>query len=151
MKQVHVECLPDEALIKKLGFARKSVKHHAGKSRVFNTLKSVSNQLALVDEDPGSAKSDYEKKLKLLDEIQGIKLCSDNSGNKILILKGKLEDWIVSLCLKADIKLKDFSLPEKPNDLHDVINQRISKFEELIDYLLENNNMEITQLKRWLN
>jgi len=58
MKQVHVECLPDEALIIKMGFTWKAVIHHGGKSRVFHKLKSVSNQLALVDEDPGSGKSD---------------------------------------------------------------------------------------------
>jgi hypothetical protein len=63
MKQIHVECLPDEALIKRLGYTRKVVNHHASKARVFRKLKSVSNQLALVDEDPGSGKSDNEKKL----------------------------------------------------------------------------------------
>ncbi len=61
MKPIHVECLPDEALVKKLGFTRKMVTHHAGKSRVFTNLKSVVNHLAMVDEDPGSPKSSYEK------------------------------------------------------------------------------------------
>ncbi len=151
MKQVHVECKPDEALMKKLGFARKTVYHHAGKSRVFKKLESVSDQLAMVDEDPGSAKSGYEKELKLVQEFQGIKLCSDKSGNKILILKGKLEGWIVAICKKAGIKLADFGLPEKPNDLHDVINLRITKFENLIDHLLKIKNAEIIQLRDWLN
>ncbi len=104
MKLVHVECLPDEALIKKLGFTRKAVKHHGGKSRVFRKLKSVRNQLGMVDEDPGSAKSDYEQELILIHETFGIKLFSDKSGNKILVLKGKLEDWIISICKNAGIK-----------------------------------------------
>jgi hypothetical protein len=62
-----------------------------------------------------------------------------------------LEDWIIYICKKAGIKLADFGLPEKPNDLHDVINQRINKFENLIDHLKDNKNAEINQLKDWLN
>ena len=30
MKNIHVECLPDEYLVKKLGFTRKSITHHQG-------------------------------------------------------------------------------------------------------------------------
>jgi hypothetical protein len=151
MKQVHVECLPDEALIKMLGFTRKSVTHHSGKSRVFSRLKLVSNQLAMVDEDTGSAKTEYERKLVLVNEVQGIKLYSDKSGNKIIVLKGKLEDWVIAICKRAEIKLSEFGLPEKPNDLHSVINQRINKLEKLIEYLLKNRNTEVTQLKDWLS
>jgi hypothetical protein len=151
MKIVHVECLPDEALIRKLGFTRKDVLHHGGKSRVFNKLHKVSNQLAMVDEDPGSAKTSYQKKLAMVEEAQGIQLFSDKSGNKIIVLKGKLEDWIIATCKAAGVQLSDFSLPEKPNELHAVINQRIDKFENLIDHLLKNKNTGIYQLRSWLS
>ncbi|MCK5136501.1 MAG: ATP-binding protein [Bacteroidales bacterium] len=53
MKVVHVECRPDEVLVTKLGFNRKMIKHHQGKSRVFHSLKLTKDQLAMVDEDPG--------------------------------------------------------------------------------------------------
>jgi hypothetical protein len=151
MKQVHVECLPDEALIKRLGFTRKSVIHHAGKSRVFKKLESLTNQLGMVDEDPGSVKTSYEKNLVFVEESQGIKLYQDEAGNKVVILKIKLEDWIISQCRTSGINMRNFGLPDKPNDLHDVINQRIIQFEKLIDHLLENNNAGIVQLKNWLN
>jgi len=38
-----------------------------------------------------------------------------------------------------------------PDDLHDVINQKLSKFEELIDELIAKNNPAILKLKAWLN
>lgn len=61
MKMVHVECRPDEVLVTKLGFNKKRVKHHQGKSRVFHSLKQTKDQLAMVDEDPGSPGHPYEK------------------------------------------------------------------------------------------
>lgn len=147
MKMVHVECLPDELLIKNLGFNNKAITHHTGKSRVFNKLKQEKNQLALVDEDPGSVKTDYEKKLKFIEEVYYIKCYIDNSGNKVFILKGKLEDWVIRICKQYDIKLNSFGLPNRPNKLHDVINQRLNNFDRLIKKLLEKNNPAILKLK----
>jgi len=151
MKAIHVECLPDEALVKKLGFARKMVTHHFGKSRVFNKLKSVTNHLAMVDEDPGSSKSDYEKGLIKENEFNGLTLFKDKSGNKILQLRIKLEDWIIEQCKISGIKVTDLGLPVNSSELHDVINQRIDSFEKLIDRLLEKNNPGIERLRKWLN
>ena len=151
MKMVHVECKPDELLVSKLGFSRKLVTHHQGKSRVFHALGKIKHQLAMVDEDPGCAKTNFERKLKFIEESEGIKYFSDQSGNKIFILKGKLEDWIINACKQHEIKISAYGLPEKPDDLHDVINQKLSKFEELIDELIAKNNPAILKLKSWLN
>ncbi len=104
----------------------------------------------MVDEDPGSAKTTYEKDLVFIEELHSIKIYSDEPGNKVLILKGKLEDWIVSLCKKSGVNLVNFGLPEKPNELHSVIIQRMIQYEELIDNLLKINNAELNQLKKWL-
>ncbi len=151
MKKVHVECIPDELLVTKLGIAKKAVFHHAGKSRVFDKLRSGSDQIALVDEDPGSPKSGYEKNLKFIEESNGIKCFSDNSDNKVYILKGKLEDWIIDVCKQNKIKISSFNLPEKPNDLHDVITQRLRNFDKLISKLLASKNPAILKLKSLIN
>ncbi|MBS1505600.1 MAG: hypothetical protein JSS79_03035 [Bacteroidetes bacterium] len=150
MKAIHVECKPDEALVKKLGFAVRMITHHQGKSRIFNNLKSVSNQLAMVDEDPGSPKSFYEKSLVKEDQRYGLTLLKDKSGNKVLQLSVRLEDWVLMQCKASGIKPTDFGLPDNSNHLHDVINQRISKFENLIDQLLERNNPGLKYLKEEL-
>ena len=151
MSDVHVECKPDETLVRKLGVSRKSVTHHQGKSRVFTSLNKKKNQLAIVDEDPESNKTTYERSLRLIEESGGIKHYQDKSNNKIFVLSGKLEDWIISLCNQQKISLDKFGFPTKPNDLHDVINQRLTKFEELLDELIKLKNPELLELKKWLN
>jgi hypothetical protein len=151
MKQLHVECLPDELLVSKLGFTRKMVTHHQGKSRIFHCLKKSKNQLAIVDEDPGSTKDSYEMTLKIIEEFEGIRYYQDKAGNKVFFLKGKLEDWIISACKNHNTKLSSFKLPEKPNDLHNIINYRLNDFSKLIDELIKKKNPAIMKLRAWLN
>lgn len=150
MKHVHIECLPDEYLVRKLGFTRKFITHHQGKSRVFHVLSKKGDQLAMVDEDPGSVKTSYEKSLHFKEEVEGIKYYTDSLGNIILFLNGKLEDWIVSICKKERIKLQKFGLTDNPDDLHDQINQKLLKFDKVLDELVKKNNPSILKLKNLL-
>jgi len=151
MKQVHVECKPDQELVSKLGVTRKFLTHHQGKSKIFNKLGKNEGLLAVVDEDPGSTKTRYELSLKLQEELGGIKYYTDPSGNIVLELKGKLEDWIIMVCRKQKINILKYGLPEKPNDLHDVINYRLLNFSRLIDDLLKEKNPAVLKLKALLN
>jgi hypothetical protein len=151
MREVHVECKPDEALVRRLGINRNQVTHHAGKSRVFAKMKKSVGQIALVDEDPGSPQTSYEKRLVFRSEEHGIKEFEDDAGNRVLVLTGKLEDWVVDTCKKAKVDLKQkFNLPNKPNDLHGIINDRIGTIEALVDYLLSIENPAVVRLKDWL-
>jgi len=150
MKNIHIECLPDEYLVKKLGFTRKYITHHQGKSRVFYMLTKMQNQLAMVDEDPGCPKTHYEKNLIFQGEFEGIKYYSDNLGNKILFLNGKLEDWIINICRIEKINLSVFGLPDSPDNLHDQINMKLSNFESLLTKLIENKNPALLKLKTLL-
>jgi hypothetical protein len=149
-KAIHVECLPDEMLVSQLGFTRKIINHHSGKSRVFHQLKQSHHALALVDEDPGAPKTTYEKNLQWVQTLHGIQCYVDSRGNKVAILTIKLEDWIIAVSKQANIDLAKFGLPDKPNALHAVINQRLVKFEQLIQALLQSNNMALQSLKDWL-
>ena len=84
---IHVECIPDETLLKKLGFTKKQIQHHAGKTRVLAHISRNRNQLAMVDEDPQSVPNPYERVLQLEKEVFGIKYCIDrNLNNRVLIL-----------------------------------------------------------------
>lgn len=150
MKQIHVECLPDEMLVSKLGFSRKLITHHQGRSRIFNALSKVSNQLAMVDEDPDSGRSDYEKALQLIEKTEFIRHYVDKNNNTVVVLKGKLEDYIINVCRKYQINMEKFGLPDDAKNLHDVINERLQKFRKLTDNLIKQNNPEISQLKRLL-
>ena len=150
MKEIHVECKPDEALVKKLGFTKKTITHHSGKAKVFGKLIKLTNQIAMVDEDPDSPMSNYEKKLIFLEEEQGVKIYKDNSGNKIITLKVKLEDWIINACKQSKIILSNFGLPDKANELHGTINNKLTNLENLIDELLLMKNPSIVKLKEVL-
>ena len=150
MKKIHLECLPDEVLISKLGISKKEIVHHQGKSRVFHTLKNNSGLIAMVDEDPGSTKTKYENSLNFVEEFEGIKKYSDNSGNSVIILQGKLEDWIIFVCKKYEINLNSFGLPDRPNTLHNVINYKLKNLTRLIDQMISANNPAILKLKTWL-
>jgi hypothetical protein len=151
MKQVHVECLPDEKLVTILGHTRKFITHHQGKSRIFSTLRKNKNLIAIVDEDPGSTKTRYEESLNLREEFEGIRYFTDTSSNIVLILKGKLEDWIIATCKKQKIDISKHGLPVKPNDLHDVIHHRLDVFGRLIDELLQQKKPAVLKLKTWIN
>ncbi|SRR6266511_2337329 len=150
MKQVHVECYPDEHLVVRLGFQKKVITHHQGRSRIFTKLSKTKNELALVDEDPESGRNNHEKSLKVIEEFEGIKYLKDHYGNKVCMLAGKLEDWIISQCKRSKIQLSGFGLPDKADDLHDVINNKLESFGKLIDKLIESKNPGILKLKEWL-
>jgi hypothetical protein len=106
----------------------------------------------MVDEDPGSAPHSYEKRLVLQNETHGIKFYLDKErNNKVVVLKVKLEDWILSICKKSNIDVAGFGLPDKPNDLHKTINNRLPAFDKLLDHLIRNNNEAITTLKSLAN
>jgi hypothetical protein len=150
MKHVHVECLPDETLIRKLGFTKQFIRHHSGKSRIMKKLKEVSNELAIMDEDPGTAKTTYEKGLKYIGNEDGIKQYTDHFDNKVIILQGKLEDWILAICKRYKIDINAFGLPAKSSELHEIINDRLENFERLISHLLQSNNKAINTIKSYL-
>jgi hypothetical protein len=143
--------LPDETLLKKLGFSRKQVEHHQGKSRVLAKIRSLTNQVGLVDEDPTSARHPYEHVLEKRDTINGVTYLTDpQKKNKVLVLQVKLEDWIIAACQKSQIDITTFGLPNRPNDLHSVLNYRIPAFEKLLDALLKAENPNLLILRSWL-
>ena len=157
MRIVHLECKPDEALVKKLGIPARNIRHHAGKSRVYNALKEKGNAIGVVDEDPDpnpdAPKYSYERELILLGEKNGVTCYLDKKrGNTVLVLKNKLEDWVVSACNSSqiDIAKSPFTLPNNGNSLHKVINDRLPAYEKLIDSLLAKNNKSLLTLKSWL-
>jgi hypothetical protein len=76
----------------------------------------------MVDEDPKSNKSTYEKQLQFLKEENRVKHFKDEMGNTVIVLAEKLEDWIIWVCKCNKIDLEAFGLPKVPNELHSVIN-----------------------------
>ncbi len=149
--EIHIECAPDEALLRKIGFTKKQIKHHAGKSRIFGTIEKLNNQIALVDDDPGQVKHRYEDKLILQKKEDGVSYFLDSHlNNKVIVLKVKLEDWIITSCKKRNINLETFGLPDKPNRLHSVINNRLPAFNKLLNDLKQIERSPLTTLEKYI-
>ena len=154
MKEVHLECLPDETLVKILGIPKKLVKHHNDKGRVCKSLKKNINIIGIVDEDPGAPQPSYISELILVepDSKHGLRVLTDLKRNNFLIIVcPRLEDWIINVTNRQQVKLQQFSLPNKSTELHRIINTRLESFKKLIEHLHEVNCESILHLKRLLN
>jgi len=48
------------------------------------------------------------------------------------MLSPNLEEWIISSAREAGLKLESYSLPDKSEDFHRVINLDLKKFQDLV-------------------
>ena len=153
MRYMLVECNPDKLLVKKLGVPKKSIIHAGSKSEVCKRLeKKMTNSVGLIDEDPFSVQPRYIRKLKVLENPQrfGIKVLFDEEkNNSIIVLSPRLEEWIIEASREARIDLEKYKLPRDGNTLHKVINSNLSKFENLLDELI-NKSERVEVLKNIL-
>ncbi len=137
MSKIIVECKPDEAFIRALGFSAKQVLHQPNKGEVINYLRKNPGSIGVVDEDPGTAAPNYlgtftnkgsnNHQLELLENKQ--------DGNLIILVKPRLENWIMNHLAVMGFRSSDYFLPDNPNELHKVINYHIPKFKNLLNDL----------------
>jgi len=148
-KKVIVECNPDELLALTLGVTRKDVVHQNCKGDVCNYLEKNDVKFAIIDEDPESpGQPKYLESFTPIEEKFGVrKLCNTASGKIVLVIKPRLEEWIISQCKKSNINLADFFLPADAKGLKKVINLRLNHFDKLLQKLKEKNNDGILYLK----
>lgn len=148
---INLECKPDERLVMCLGIRRKEIRHHNDKGQVCNALKKSEEQRGLIDEDPGSAQPTYLRGLNIVSDELGIRELEDRNGNAIIILKPKLEDWLIAACEESQIDLSDYSLPNSSNHLHKEINYKLNRLEEVIEALLAKKSRRLNRLRSLLN
>lgn len=148
MIKVIVECKPDEILVQVLGLNRKEVRHQNNKGEVFNYFEKNDIKIAIIDEDPDSGQPNLLKTFKLVDDKFEIrKLIQANTGKIILVIKPRLEEWVIYQCKKSGINPKDFHLPITAKELKKVINLRLERFRELLKELYKNENEGLIYLK----
>ena len=127
------ECKPDTLLVKLL--TGQGVDHRGGKTRLIKKmLQSGEPSKGLIDEDPQSLQPPLLKRFKLLRDEQsvGLKVYEDDNGNRLIMLSPNLEEWIISSAREAGLKLESYSLPDKSDDFHRIINLDLKKFQNLI-------------------
>jgi hypothetical protein len=148
MKKIVVECNPDEALVKTLGLTRKKIVHQNNKGEVCNYFEKSSIKVALIDEDPGKGQPNYLK-LFLVDEekFDIRKLTQKSTGKIILVIKPRLEEWVLTQCVKSKINPEKFHLPNQAKRLKDVINLRLQHFASLLNELKKKENEGLKYLQ----
>lgn len=148
MADIAIECKPDEALVKSLGFSKKQITHSANKGDVFRFLEKNSASVGIVDQDPGSANPSYFQKFTLIESKNNIDYyIYKKNNNKLIVIKPRLEEWIIRETKSAGVDIDKFSLPDSAHQLHKVINTKLPKFEDLLSTLISKESIALNYLK----
>jgi len=150
MREIVLECKPDEALIKSLGYTRKMITHQPNKGQVINYLKKNPDTVGIVDEDPGSANPNYFQRFQKVRnsrfDIEYFHI--ESKGTRIIVIKPRLEEWIIKYATESKIDFKKHSLPDKGHQLHKIINYYLPRFEQLINQMLGKKSEALLYLKK---
>jgi hypothetical protein len=154
MKYV-IECKPDKLLIKLItGAPKRSIIHAANKTEVIKTLFKIRDDaIGIIDEDPGSSQPSHLKKFKLKQDLSQYGLAmleENNSGKKLVIIKPRLEEWLLRAGKESSISFKEYKLPETGKDLHKVINTNLEKLKLVLKELLKIKCVRLLKLRKIL-
>jgi len=148
-----VECDPDEFFIKSIGFSRKLIKHESGKGKVLGIVGKKPHAIGIIDEDPNSSQPGEMKKYIEKEAMDTIKLLirKDDNGKRVIQISPYLEHWLLHRAKKNGISVKDFGLPDDPEELHDITHiERNINFQNFLNELIKIDD-EIDAIKRWIN
>jgi len=139
---IYLECKPDRVLVTTLGIPSKEIQHESHKVRVCKRLEKSTNSKGLVDEDPSSTQPTYIRRLELHSNEHDIKLLYDEkTQNYLIVLCPRLEVWILKAATEAKVNVKNYDLPNTPEELHNIINTKVGKFMNLIQNIKEKSRM----------
>jgi len=150
--KIAVECYPDEVVLCALGVPRKQLLHEARKGEVFNWLKKTPGGVGMVDEDPDSAQprdlGNYQQK----EASEGLRLLArrGNSGQKLIMVCPRLEEWLIQRAVICGINPRGYYLPRTAKELHDI--PRYEQKDGFPRFLAELNDRDkgMTLLRQWI-
>ena len=147
-----VECKADEALVRALGVARGDIEHFLGKGRVCNRLARISGAVGMMDEDPGVTVPSYVQRLSEIRDQCSVRMLNDNErSNLIIVLRPRLEEWLVNSARESGVKLTDFGFgSDQGLKLHSEINGRLASLSRLVSTLIEKGNDRLLYLRSHL-
>lgn len=149
-----VECKPDAVLVLSLtSTPKKNIIHAGNKSELLKKLtERHTNSKGIIDEDPWSIQPPQLQRFQTKQDLTNRKfkiLRHNTKNNTLIILRPRLEEWILEAAKEVNINVKAYDLPNNPEKLHEQINIRIDKFQELIQSL-ERKSKRIKALKTHL-
>lgn len=146
MRDIALECYPDETLVKTLGYVRKQIYHQNSKGGVINFLKKNPGSVGIVDEDPGSANPSYMSEFEKVGEskfdLEFHRIEKENTN--LIVIRPKLENWILKYARNANVTS---TLPLDAKILHKVINRRIPQLEQLLTAMMTKKSPAMRYLK----
>ena len=146
MKTIYVECKPDFTLVRTITkIPKKHIIHAGGKSEICRKLEKQQNCTGLIDEDPLSIRPPYIEKMEIVDNLlqHELKVLYDTSrGNYLVVLRPRLEEWILKAAQEASTDVRKYGLPDDAGKLHQEINANLDKFERLIENLKDSGRLK---------
>lgn len=147
---IFIECDADKALIVSLEITTKHITHARGESRVCKAIMRKAKVVGVTDEDPQGTHPSYLKELTLLFEDNHFRILKNRKNDSYLIvLRPRLEEWILRAGLLASVRIEEFGLPNDARKLHEIINLNLSKFRVLLDTLKQRSDL-FNQLQSYL-
>ena len=137
-----VECKPDKHLIKILTkVSKKDIIHAGNKPEVLKQVLRIQEKcVGIIDEDPKSNQPPHLKEFELEKEIieNGLILLFKKgfANKKLIIIKPRLEEWLLKACEESDIDITKYNLSKNSNRLHKEINSNLSKVDVIVKKLL---------------
>ena len=122
-------------------------------SEVCKRISGLRDCKAVVDEDPGSIQPPYLARIGRPNELteSDLTVFDDTPrNNRIVVLRSKLEEWVLRAATEAGLSMATYGLPGDAGALHGVINLDLRKFERLIADLLEARADRVNTLRRLL-
>lgn len=141
-----VECDPDVILMSSLAsIPKRRIEHGYGKSRVLRRLLKHPDSIGMIDEDPLSTQpGEYLQRFVVVNnsEENQIKTLRYAHGNdRLIVLCPRLEEWIIESCRRIHVELRRYNLPNNGNQLHEEINDKLNRFQQLVSDLIPQSQM----------
>ena len=115
---IFVECKPDGALVCKLKpEMAQRIEHSGDKAGVLNKLvrregfRNFENSIGLIDQDPMSTQPKVLKSFSFKREIEDSEIAIlyyMHLNNHVLILRPRLEEWILDACHESGVNVADY-------------------------------------------
>jgi hypothetical protein len=120
--RILVECYPDAALLRALGVPRKQLRHESCKGEVVKRVLKSDCATGLIDEDPLSAQPRDIDNYKQVQAAEGLRLLArrDDKNKRLIIVRPRLEDWLIARARSVGVKPEEYGLPSDPDRLHSI-------------------------------
>ena len=150
--KVLVECDADETVLRALGLPKKQLLHFGGKYELLKKLKERTNDVGMVDEDPGKLQPKDMGNYRQTESAEGLHLLTrrGRGGQRLVVICPKLEDWLIERAKSSGIRPEDYGLPSDPDKLHSI--PRYEQKEGFCRFLaeLKERDSGMHLLRRWI-